>query len=78
MRHLLNVDEILGVRLTALHNMHSYFDFIARMRASIRDGSFEAFREETARVYGPAPAGPAAAVEVSGNRRGQTAEEKQE
>ncbi len=27
-RHLLNVDEILGVRLTAMHNMHSYFEFI--------------------------------------------------
>ena len=61
-RHLLNVGEILGVRLTALHNMHCYFDFIARMRQSLRDGSFEAFRAETARVYGPAAAGPGAAA----------------
>jgi len=52
-RHLLNVGEILGVRLTALHNMHVYFDFIARMRDSIREGTFDAFRAETARVYGP-------------------------
>jgi queuine tRNA-ribosyltransferase len=61
-RHLLNVGEILGVRLTAIHNMHCYFEFIGRMRASIRDGSFEAFRAETARVYGPAVAGPVAAA----------------
>ena len=52
-RHLLNVGEILGIRLTALHNMQAYFDFIARMRESIRAGSFEAFRAETDRVYGP-------------------------
>ncbi|MDR0993944.1 MAG: tRNA guanosine(34) transglycosylase Tgt [Verrucomicrobiota bacterium] len=55
-RHLLNVSEILGVRLTALHNMHAYFDFISRMRASIREDRFGEFRAETARVYGPAPA----------------------
>ena len=55
-RHLLNVGEILGVRLTALHNMQCYFDFIARMRQSIRDGTFEEFRAETARAYGPASA----------------------
>lgn len=62
-RHLLNVGEILGVRLTALHNMHVYFDFIARMRESIRGNAFEAFRAETARVYGPGPAEPSAAAE---------------
>ncbi len=61
-RHLLNVGEILGIRLTALHNMQAYFDFIARMRQSLRDGTFEAFRAETARVYGPAAAGPGAAA----------------
>ena len=52
-RHLLNVNEILGARLTALHNMHAYFDFIARLRASLRDGTFAAFRAETAAAYGP-------------------------
>ena len=61
-RHLLNVGEILGVRLTAIHNMQAYFDFIARMRQSLREGTFEAFRAETARVYGPSAAGPGAAA----------------
>ena len=54
-RHLLNVGEILGVRLTALHNIHAYFDFIARMRQSIREGTFASFRAETAATYGPKP-----------------------
>ena len=54
-RHLLNVGEILGVRLTALHNIHAYFDFIARMRQSIREGTFASFRAETAAAYGPKP-----------------------
>ena len=61
-RHLLNVGEILGVRLTALHNMQCYFDFIARMRQSLREGTFEAFRAETAQAYGPHAAGPGAAA----------------
>ncbi len=60
-RHLLNTGEILGVRLAALHNLFCYFEFIARMRQSLRDGSFEAFRAETARAYGPAAESAAAA-----------------
>lgn len=57
-RHLLNVGEILGVRLTALHNIHAYFVFINRMRQSLREGTFDEFRRETAAAYGPAPAEP--------------------
>ena len=57
-RHLLNVGEILGVRLTALHNIHAYFAFIARMRQSILDGTFADFRAETAAAYGPKPPAP--------------------
>jgi len=81
-RHLLNVGEMLGVRLATLHNMHAYFEFIGRMRDSIRQDEFEAFRAETARVYGPAPAEPVAAEVVVAadkeNERGQSAEEKTE
>jgi queuine tRNA-ribosyltransferase len=79
-RHLLNVGEMLGIRLATLHNMHAYFEFIGRMRDSIRQDEFEAFRAETARVYGPAPAEPMAAeVAVrTENERGQSAEEKTE
>jgi len=81
-RHLLNVGEMLGVRLATLHNMHAYFEFIGRMRDSIRQDEFDAFRVETARVYGPAPAEPVAAEVVVAadkeNERGQSAEEKTE
>ncbi|MBP5786879.1 MAG: tRNA guanosine(34) transglycosylase Tgt [Kiritimatiellae bacterium] len=52
-RHLLNVNEILGARLTALHNMYAYFDFIRRLRTAIADGTLDAFRAETAAAYGP-------------------------
>ncbi len=52
-RHLLNVGEILGARLTALHNMHAYFDFVRRLREAIANGTFAAFRAETAQFYGP-------------------------
>ncbi|MBQ9345060.1 MAG: tRNA guanosine(34) transglycosylase Tgt [Kiritimatiellae bacterium] len=52
-RHLLNVNEILGARLTALHNMYAYFDFIRRLRTAIADGTLDAFRAETTAAYGP-------------------------
>ena len=61
-RHLLNVDEILGVRLTALHNLHAILSSSPGCARASGTDSFEAFRAETARVYGPAPAGPAAAA----------------
>ena len=45
-RHLLNVDEILGLRLLTLHNLHCYLGFMRDVRAHIRAGTFGAFREE--------------------------------
>ena len=58
-RHLVMAGEILGARLTVLHNMHAYFDFVRRMRESLRDGTFDEFRAETAAAYGPkSPAAP--------------------
>ncbi len=44
-RHLLNVNEILGVRLLTLHNLAAYARFMRRMRAAIAEGAFAAFRE---------------------------------
>lgn len=57
-RHLLNVGEMLGARLTATHNLWAYLDFVSRMKDSIRKGTFSAFREETARAYGPGAGRP--------------------
>lgn len=45
-RHLLNVDEILGVRLVTIHNLFMYLDFFKDMRASIEEGTFDAFRKD--------------------------------
>jgi queuine tRNA-ribosyltransferase len=44
-RHLLNVNEILGVRLLTVHNLHRYMEFMAELRGAIEAGNFAAFRE---------------------------------
>ncbi len=43
-RHLLNADEILGVRLLTLHNLHRYMEFMRDIQASLEAGSFAALR----------------------------------
>ena len=42
-RHLLNVDEILGVRLLTIHNLHRYMAFMAELRAALEAGTFDDF-----------------------------------
>ena len=44
-RHLLNVDEILGARLMTLHNIHAYLELMRRVRKAIEEGTFEGLRE---------------------------------
>ena len=44
-RHLLHADEILGVRLLTIHNVHRLTTFMREMRASILDGTFNDFKE---------------------------------
>ena len=39
-RHLLNADEILGVRLLTIHNIHCLLSVMRDMRESISDGTF--------------------------------------
>lgn len=52
-RHLLNVNEILGVRLLTVHNIHCYMEFMRDMRAAIAAGSFADWRrEQTALLRG--------------------------
>ena len=45
-RHLLNVGEILGLRLITLHNLHCYLEMMRDMRIAIEEGSFDQFRNE--------------------------------
>ena len=45
-RHLMNVKEILGVRLLSIHNLHRTLEFMREMRAALDQGVFEEFRRE--------------------------------
>ncbi|MFW6414399.1 MAG: tRNA guanosine(34) transglycosylase Tgt [Verrucomicrobiota bacterium] len=42
-RHLINVNEILGSRLLTIHNLHFYLKLMDRIRESIRQGTFSDF-----------------------------------
>jgi queuine tRNA-ribosyltransferase len=44
-RHLLKAEELLGLRLVSLHNLHFYLNLMTQARAAIIDGSFAAFRK---------------------------------
>ncbi len=44
-RHLLNVGEILGMRLLTIHNLRYYLSLMQRVRKSINEGTFEELRE---------------------------------
>ena len=43
-RHLMNVGEVLGVRLLTIHNMIYFEKFLAQIREAICTGTFNAFR----------------------------------
>jgi len=43
-RHLTKAEEILGLRLITLHNLHFYLDLMNRARTEIERGTFDQFR----------------------------------
>ena len=47
-RHLLNVNEILGMQLVTVHNLHYYLNLASRIRTSLENGTFSALRAEFA------------------------------
>jgi queuine tRNA-ribosyltransferase len=51
LHHLFRVGEVLGATLCTIHNISFFIDFMERMRASILDGSFAAFRKKVAELY---------------------------
>ncbi|MDW8382234.1 MAG: tRNA guanosine(34) transglycosylase Tgt [Verrucomicrobiota bacterium] len=53
LRHLLNVNEILGLRMVSVHNTHLYMRLMADIRAAIESGTFEEFRREFVATYVP-------------------------
>jgi queuine tRNA-ribosyltransferase len=50
-RHLIKAEEILGLRLISLHNLHFYLDLMRRVRLAIESGAFEAFGKEFVANY---------------------------
>ncbi|MFO1401580.1 MAG: tRNA guanosine(34) transglycosylase Tgt [Steroidobacteraceae bacterium] len=56
LRHLDRCNEILGVRLATLHNLHFYLDLMRRIRAAIEAGSFAALAREVLATPRKAPA----------------------
>jgi len=45
-RHLIKAEEILGLRLITLHNLHFYLDLMRQARGTIDKGTFDEFRRE--------------------------------
>jgi queuine tRNA-ribosyltransferase len=43
-RHLIKAEEILGLRLITLHNLHFYLDLMRQVRDRIEQGTFDEFR----------------------------------
>ena len=46
LRHLLNVNEILGLRMVSVHNSHLFLKIMAEARAAIAAGTFAEFYRE--------------------------------
>lgn len=53
LRHLIKAEEILGLRLVTLHNLHFYLKLLRTARSSILEGCFSEFRREFVSNYRP-------------------------
>ncbi|MFZ1073124.1 MAG: tRNA guanosine(34) transglycosylase Tgt [Verrucomicrobiia bacterium] len=53
LRHLLNVNEILGLRMVSLHNSHLYLKLMADVRAHLAAGTFADFYRDFIANYVP-------------------------
>ncbi len=50
-RHLIKAEEILGLRLITMHNLHFYLDLMSRARRAIEDGTFADLRAQFVADY---------------------------
>ena len=50
-RHLIKAEEILGLRLITLHNLHFYLNLMNQARAEIERGTFDQFRKAFVAEY---------------------------
>jgi len=53
LRHLLNVNEILGLRMVSVHNSHFYLDVMREIRSHLAAGTFGEYRRAFAATYIP-------------------------
>jgi queuine tRNA-ribosyltransferase len=53
LRHLLNVNEILGLRMVSVHNSHFYLEVMREIRAHLAAGTFAEYRRQFAATYVP-------------------------
>ncbi|HRJ71810.1 MAG TPA: tRNA guanosine(34) transglycosylase Tgt [Terrimicrobiaceae bacterium] len=51
LRHLIKAEEILGLRLVSLHNLHFYLSTVRAARQAILDGNFAEYRKEFVSGY---------------------------
>ncbi|MFM8716144.1 MAG: tRNA guanosine(34) transglycosylase Tgt [Spartobacteria bacterium] len=51
LRHLVKAEEILGLRLISIHNLHFYLNLTRQAREHILKGTFQAFREQFVAGY---------------------------
>jgi queuine tRNA-ribosyltransferase len=58
LRHLINTQEVLGLRLISLHNLHFYVSLASRARQAIEQGGFDEFRAEVHARYSSRPESP--------------------
>jgi queuine tRNA-ribosyltransferase len=50
-RHLIKAEEILGLRLITLHNLHFYLNLMCRARTEIERGTFDQLRKAFVAEY---------------------------
>jgi queuine tRNA-ribosyltransferase len=50
-RHLIKAEEILGLRLITLHNLHFYLNLMKQARTEIEEGTFDQFRKAFVAEY---------------------------
>jgi queuine tRNA-ribosyltransferase len=50
-RHLIKAEEILGLRLITIHNLHFYMNLMRRIREAIERGTFASFRQRFVGQY---------------------------
>ncbi len=53
LRHLLNVNEILGLRMLSVHNSYMYLKVMQEVRKAIANGTFAEYRREFIANYRP-------------------------